>query len=195
MAFSHGEAGAQVLDRYFPANVPAYQDWFASLDTLQIDKAYQPPGVHAASFLIRPSIAEAVGYDSNPNGNVAARGSPALVTSGAVSVDSDWSRNGINVAVSADDTRYVDDPRLSHTTWTAAAGGVVDYADSEIRAGYDHLNTVSLPTDFGAFGLATPIVNQLDDVRLSGTIGPGPLILVPALVLQRYRFFHSVRVE
>jgi hypothetical protein len=185
---THGEARAQLLERYFPANVPAYQDWFANLDTSGTGDAYTPLGVRAGSFIIRPSITEGIGYDSNVIGTQAALGSAELRSSGAVNVDSDWSRNSLNASVAADDMRYFDAPGRSFTTWTASAGGTIDYADDKIGLGYAHLNTVSLPTDAGTFGLLQPVTGQVDDVRISDTLGPGPLILVPALDGQLYRF-------
>jgi hypothetical protein len=64
----------------------------------------------------------------------------------------------------------------------------VSYAEDQIDIGYSHVNGVSLPTDVGSFGLQGPIIDQVDDLRVSDTIGPGPLILVPSLDGQLYRF-------
>jgi hypothetical protein len=185
------QAHAQLLERYFPANVPAYQDWFATLDTSGVGDAYSPLGVRAGSFIIQPSITEGIGYDSNITGTAAAAGSPLLHSNGSVSIDSDWARNSVNAAVTVDDTRYFDDQRQSFTSWTATAGGTIEYADDKIGLGYAHLNTVSLPTDVGTFGLTRPVTGAVDDVRISDTLGPGPLVVVPALDGQIYRFSSS----
>ena len=181
-------AQAQLLDRYFPANVPAYQDWFATGPAMNIDDSYSPLGVRVGNLVIHADVAEGIGYDNNITGVSNGVGSAEVLSSGAVSLNSDWSRNGIDAALTVNDTRYLDVPSRSFTDWTASAGGVVQYADDEIRLGYSHLNAVTLPTDVGSFGINQPVIDQVDDLRLSDTIGPGPLILVPALVGDIYQF-------
>jgi hypothetical protein len=183
----HRHASAQLITRYFPANIPAYQDWSATLDTSGAEED-QLNGVRVGSFVIQPNILESIGYDTNPLGRPAAVGSSVLNSTGAVSINSDWSRNALAAAVTVNDARYFNLPRLSFTAWTASVGGVVDYGDDEIRLGYDHINSSSLPTDAGTFGLNAPITDRIDDARVSDTIGPGPLTLVPAVVGQLYRF-------
>ena len=178
----------QVLDRYFAANVPAYQDWFANLDTTGVGNAFEPLGWRAGTFVFHPSVSEGFGFDSNPAGTSAAHGSTVLDSSGAISLDSNWARDAVNAAVTVDDQRYFDDPRQSFTTWTASAGSTVEYGDDQIRLGYAHLNSVTLPTDVGNFGLAAPITNVVDDLRVSDTIGTGRFTLVPGVIGQLYRF-------
>lgn len=181
-------ACAQLLDRYYPANVPAYQDWFAALGTPQSEQEAALNGIRVGDFIILPTISEAAGYDSNVTGLANGRGSAELDSSAALAANSDWSRNALNAALTVGDTRYWEDPRQSYTTWTASAGGAVDVGDDRIDLGYAHLNSVSLPTDVGTFGLGVPITDRVDDFRISDRIGPGPLILQPALDGQIYRF-------
>jgi hypothetical protein len=182
-----GVARAQLIDRYFPANIPAYQDWTANLDTTGVGDE-QPTGVRTGGFIIQPTIDESFGYDSNPAGKPSGPSTPTLVSSGSVTATSDWSRNALGAALTYNDTRYLDQPALSFTTWSAAAGGAIEYGDDEIRLGYIHVNSVTLPTDTGTFGITAPITNAVDDVRVSDTIGPGPLTVEPALVGELYRF-------
>ena len=186
--FIAGQARAQLIDRYFPANIPAYQDWATAALALQTDSAYAPTGVRTGSFVIHPSVSESLGYDSNPFGNPTARGTAESDTNVSVAADSDWARNGLNAAITADRTQYFDFPSQSFTAWTAAAGGVIDYAEDQIDVGYSHVNGVSLPTDVGSFSLRQPVIDQIDDVRVTDTLGPGPLILVPSLDGQLYSF-------
>jgi len=181
------KARAQLIDRYFPANIPAYQDWTANLDTTGVGDE-QPTGVRTGGFVIQPTINESFGYDTNPSGKPSGPGSAVLGSTGSATVSSDWSRNALDAAFTYNDTRDLNLPQLSYTTWSAAAGGAIQYGDDEIRLGYIHVNSVSLPTDTGTFGLTAPVTNAVDDVRLSDTIGPGPLTLEPALVGQLYRF-------
>jgi len=194
-ALPHGNARAQVLDRYFPANIPAYQDWFASLDTSGVGNSYQPLGIRAGSFTINPSISEGIGYDSDPSGLASGAGSADIQSTGTVTVNSDWSRNAFNADVSVDNTSYFEQPSRSFTTWTASAGGSIDYSDDQVRLGYAHIDSVSLATDAGTFGIPYPISDHVDDLRVSDTIGPGPLTLVPALTGQLYRFSSTAGPE
>jgi hypothetical protein len=186
--FAAGQAHAQLIDRYFPANIPAYQDWGSAALTLESDGSYGPTGVRVGSFVLHPSASQSLGYDSNPFGSSGNHGTPESDTNVSVSADSDWARNSVNASIVADRLQYFDYPSQSPTTWTASAGGSVSYAEDQIDIGYSHVNGVTLPTDVGSFALQGPIVDQVDDLRVSDTIGPGPLILVPSLDGQLYRF-------
>jgi hypothetical protein len=183
-----GAAHAQLLDRYYPANVPAYQDWAQQAAPQENDSIYGPLGVRVGSFVIEPNVTEAIGYDSNPFGIAGGKGSADNNLSGSVAVNSDWARNSINAALSVDRVDYFSYPGQSYTTWAATAGGVVNYGDDVIQAGYSHLNAVTLPTDVGTFGVAQPITDQVDDFRISDTIGPGRVTFVPAIVGEIDRF-------
>jgi hypothetical protein len=187
-ALLHGQAHAQLLERYYPANVPAYQDWFATVDTSGVGDAYQPNGVRVGSFVIRPSVTEGFGYDSNLTGTAAGLSSPEITSDGAITIDSDWSRDSFHAAVLANDVRYLDYPNRSFTSWTASTGGTIDYGDDKIGVGYAHVNSVTLPTDVGNFGAQAPITGQVDDFRISDTIGPGRFTLVPAVTGDLYSF-------
>ncbi len=184
-----GQAHAQLIDRYFPANIPAYQDWSTAATSADAGGGgYGPTGVRVGSFVVHPAISQALGYDSNPFGTAGSQGTAESETNVSVSANSDWARNSVNASIVADRLQYFNYPSQSPTTWTAAAGGTVDYAEDKIDIGYSHINGVSLPTDAGSFGLRGPIIDQVDDLRVSDTIGPGPLILVPSLDGQLYRF-------
>ena len=182
------DARAQLLDRYFPANVPAYQDWAQAAAPQATDSIYGPLGVRVGSFQIDPSLIEGIGYDTNPVGSGNAKGSALVGSDGTIAVNSLWARNGINAAFTADRSDYLSDPRQSYTSWSATVGGLLQYADDQIQGGYSHVNAVSLPTDVGTFGATQPITDQVDDFRLSDTIGPGRVTFVPALVADIYRF-------
>jgi hypothetical protein len=185
---SYGQASAQLIDRYFPANVPAYQEWAVSAAPQEADGAYGPLGVRVGGFTISPSLTEGVGYDSDPTGLSNGAGSAVIDDSASVVINSDWSRNAVNAAFTVNRQDYLSDPHQSYTTWAATVGGVFDYADDRILAGYSHVYGVSLPTDVGSFGVTQPIVSQVDDFRLSDTIGQGRITLVPALVADLYGY-------
>ena len=149
---------------------------------------YAPLGVRVGSFTIDPGLTEGIGYDSNPFGTSKGQGSPVIDDALSITANSDWSRNGVNASVTADRVDYLSYPRQSYTTWTASAGGAFDYDEGHVLAGYSHVYGVSLPTDVGTFGASQPIFDQVDDLRVSDTIGPGRVTLVPAIVADHYTF-------
>jgi hypothetical protein len=183
-----GQASAQALDRYFPANVPAYQDWIAAASPVQEDGVAQPQGVRLGNVIVRPEAAEQAGYDSNPFLGGAQGGTAVVNSQASINADTDWTRDALDARISVDDTRFLAFPHRSFTDWTAAFGAKLDYADDRIEFGYAHLNTVTLPTSVAAFGIQSAITDQVDDLRLSDTIGTGRLQLVPQIVGQIYRF-------
>jgi hypothetical protein len=190
------QAHAQLIDRYFPANVPAYQEWSEAAVPAASTGLYAPQGVRVGSFTINPGLSESFEYDSNPFGTADAGvatgvrniGSAVIDDALSLTANSDWSRDGVNASVTADRVDYLSYPRQSYTTWTATAGGVIDYDAGQILAGYSHIYGVSLPTDVGTFGAAQPIFDQVDDLRISDTIGPGRFTLVPAIIGDYYQF-------
>jgi hypothetical protein len=189
-----GQAAAQAIDRYYPANVPAYQEWAAAASPEQTDEIYGPLGIRAGAFTIDPSLTEGLEYDSNPLGLANSRGSAAINDSAAVAVNSNWARNAVNAAFTVDREDYLSLPRQSYTTWAATAGGEYDYADDKILGGYSHVYGVTLPTDVGSFGATQPIITQVDDIRLSDTIGQGRVSLVPAVTADFYDYSNGSSV-
>ncbi|MFZ4530704.1 MAG: outer membrane beta-barrel protein [Alsobacter sp.] len=61
---------------------------------------YAPLGVRAGSFLLRPSLEQNVGYDTNPNRlSGHQKGSAEFRTEGALAVASDWERHSLTAAL------------------------------------------------------------------------------------------------
>ena len=61
---------------------------------------YAPLGVRAGSFLLRPSLEQDVGYDTNPNRlSGQQKGSVEFRTEGALAVASDWERHSLTAAL------------------------------------------------------------------------------------------------
>jgi hypothetical protein len=173
-------AQAQLLDRYYPANVGAYQDWAASTTGAQIDQGYAPLGIRLGDFIISPTADIGIGYETDPFATANATASAVLQTDATLRASSDWARNSVSAYLAVDNSRYINLGR-SVTDWTAAAGSRIQVAEDVIDLGYAHINAVALPTDIGAFGQPRAVVEQNDDLRASYTIGVGRISLVPAL--------------
>jgi hypothetical protein len=185
-----GRAAAQAIDQYFPTNVPAYQDWAAAAGLTRQTTDYEALGVRLGSIVLFPSASESIGYDTDPFGGagvVKKQASAYFETKLSVTADTNWARDGVNAAVSWDDSQYTTLGK-STTDWSATAGGTIDYGDDRILLGYSHVNAVSLPTEIGSVGLQQAVNSQVDDVRISDTIGPGRIVLVPSLIAESYEF-------
>jgi hypothetical protein len=185
-----GAARAQVLDRYFPANIPAYQDWAEATSGPPIDLGYAPVGIRVGEFIIYPSLTESVGYYTNPFGDPKGNPTATEETSAAVSANSNWARNSLNANLNVSNTQYLKYSE-SFTDWTTAVGGTIQVADNILEFGYVHVSAVQLPTTFGAFAQTRPVDEQNDDLRASYTMGTGRISLVPALQGDLYGFSAS----
>jgi hypothetical protein len=182
-------AQAQLLDRYYPANIGAYQDWGAAANGAQIDEGYAPLGIRLGNFIISPTADAAIAYETDPlaGANGKATASETLQTDAAIGANSNWARNSVGAYLSVNNTRYLTLGR-SITDWTAAAGGRVLVGEDVIDLGYVHINAVSLPTDVGAFAQPRTVAEQNDDLRASYTIGVGRISLEPSLQGDIYTF-------
>lgn len=182
-----GPAQAQVLDRYFPANVPAFQDWAEATAGPPVDLGYAPIGIRLGEFIIYPSLTESVGYSTNPFGDQKGIATAIERTDAAISANSNWARNSLNAYVDVSNAQYLKYSE-SYTDWTASVGSGIQVADSMLEFGYAHVSTVQLPTTFGVFAQTQPVDEQNDDLRASAAIGTGRISLVPALQGDLYRF-------
>ena len=118
--------GGQELEGYLPTGLPVLGTP-ANVTVLTRPRPdYDPPGVHAGSFVVQPLVAEGFGFDSNPSGAPGQAGSAFASTQAAVSVASDWARDGIGASVTVDDRRYLQKPNLSRTDDTVSLGGRYD---------------------------------------------------------------------
>ncbi len=95
----------------------------APLRRSRIDEdPFAPTGISVGGLLLRPSIAQDMGYDSNPNrvprpGN----GSAVLRTEGEVKLQSDWSRHALTGGLRAGYNAF---PQLSDANRPDAQGGL-----------------------------------------------------------------------
>jgi len=182
-----GPAQAQVLDRYFPANVPAFQDWAEATAGPPVDLGYAPIGIRLGEFIVYPSLTESIGYATDPFGNQNGTATTIEQTNAAIAANSNWARNSLNAYVDVSNTQYLKYSE-SFTDWTASLGSRIQVADTMLEFGYAHVSAVQLPTNFGAFAQTQPVDEQDDDLRASSTIGTGRISLVPALQGDLYRF-------
>ncbi len=91
---------------------------------------YDPIGIRAGSFEIRPELGIATGYSSNIYYSSANEVDDGYVSiRPAVSVRSDWSRHRLRFDANSDIQRFFSHSRRNQTPWNAALQGVLQIGD------------------------------------------------------------------
>ncbi len=179
---------AQYLQNYFPSSVPGYNEELGVTVLSRLRPLYEQPGVHAGSFIIRPNLDEALGYNSNPIGIKSSPGSWLLRTAPSVSANSDWSRNSLGLALTASNDQYWNTPRQSRTDWSGTIGGGYTIGREDLTVGFSHLSLHQIPGDVGAVPSDTPVHFRVNDLRSSYTFDLGRLSLIPNVDVTSYDF-------
>ncbi len=183
------EGRAQRIDAYFPEFVSglASRPEVANLSRRQAE--YETLGVRVGSFVVRPLLREAVGYDDNVFGVRDGAGSPVVNTSASVSAASDWKRHSLNAYLGIDDRRFLSQPGQDTTTWTASLGGAYDIGGDRLYGSYTHLDLVETRSDIGAVVSVRPVRYRVENGRIGyNWSGRGPVSLVPELTASAYSF-------
>lgn len=178
----------QYLEAYFPRGVPGYGQELGVDVLSRLRPLYEEPGVRAGSFIIRPQLTEAIGYDSNPAGFSSGAGSGVLRTSPSLAVNSDWSRDSLGANLAVDSHRYWDTPRQSYTNWSASIGGGYTIGRSDLTLAYSHLSLHQTAGSIGAVPSDTPVHFQVDDLRAAYTFNLGRLSFTPNVDVRNYYF-------
>jgi len=187
-----GAPRAQYLESYFTRGVPGYDQERGVTVLTRLRPLYEQPGIRLGSFMVRPHLDEAFGYDSNAAGLSSSPGSWVLRTSPALSVNSGWSRNSLGVDLSLDNYQYWNTPRQSHTDWTAAIGGGYTIGRSNLTLAYSHLSLHQSAGDVGAVPADQPVPYQVDDLRSAYTFDLGRLSFTPNIDVRAYQFADAI---
>jgi hypothetical protein len=187
-AIAYGGVHAELLSSYFPAGVPGYGTAPGVTVASRERPDFDPLGTRLGSFILRPQLAEGLGYDDNVFGGSSKLGSWLLGTHPSLLVNSDWSRNSIGGYIGIDDLRYLDQPQQSQTNWTASLGGTVAVGRDELTLAVAHLGLHQDRTELDALPTDTPVAYQVDDVRAGYTIALDRISVTPSLELSTYRY-------
>lgn len=114
-----------------PPYAPAYARP-AKPKTPEIDP-YEPLGVRAGSFILRPAIDLTAGHDSNPDRDTKPRASPFYVIAPELLAKSDWATHELRAALRGSYTSYTEDPSLDRPYFDAVVDGRIDVT-SQTRA-------------------------------------------------------------
>lgn len=115
-----------------------------------VDDAYAPTGIRAGSFVLRPTLETAAGYDDNPRRvHDDVKGSSFFRLRGELDAQSDWSRHELDFQSSAQIRRYPDAKSLGYQPELASAlSGRLDVTDrTQINAQLRASLSASQPGD------------------------------------------------
>lgn len=87
---------------------------------------YDPLGIRAGSFILRPSIEISGGYDSNPGRDTKPQGSPLYVIAPELQAQSDWERHEFRAKLRGNYTGYTDRSDLNKPFFESVLDGRVD---------------------------------------------------------------------
>ena len=177
----------QLIQQYFPTDVPGYAPNFSASVADRLITQNLAQGINVGSFVVRPSVSEGFGYNSNTLG-LPNTGSSSESTSAGVSVRSDWGRDSLGVSANINDQRYLDIPVASYTNWSVGLGGSKSLGRDLVTAAYSHLALHLSATDLGVFGVTTPAPYSVDDVRLSYLTLPGRFSITPSFEYENFAF-------
>jgi hypothetical protein len=184
-----------LLDQYFPQGIPGYGQEPGVTVLSRARPLYDPLGVRAGDFIIRPELDSGIGYNSNLLGQSSGRGSYQFENSGSVRVNSDWGRNSLAGEVTFDDRRTPSVSSENRTDWSATLGGTYQIGRDVLTVAGSHLQLHQDPTGIDAqrFNLpgsffTAPIPFTLDDARVSYETAFGRFAVVPNLEYSRLRF-------
>jgi hypothetical protein len=182
------DANAQALGQFSDPDIPgiAVEPGVTVLSRRRDD--FDPIGIRAGSFMIRPRLSETACYDDNVLGTGRKVGSPAFLTSGSVDVSSDWARRSLNFGLAVDDSRYTDTPRQSFTNWTASSSATYDIGRDTAFLSFVHQNLNQTPRDLDTPSLDHSIAYRVDTLRTGYNHIFNRLSVRPELAVSNYSF-------
>ena len=182
------------LDNYFPQGVPGSATEPGVTVRTRSRPQYDSPGIREGAFIIRPDLDEEAGYNSNVvGGTINGKGSSELVSSAAVSVNTDYNQNNFGFTGSVGNTEFWDVPRLSNTNYNVSFGGGHDFGRDTLYATASYQSANELPYDIGTNGsnlvqLNKPLNFSDADFRVSYSSEFGRITLQPNVDYQLLRF-------
>jgi hypothetical protein len=181
-------AAAQRIDQYLIPDIRGTDEQAGVTVESRLRPAYDYPGIHIGSFILRPELVETAGYDDNVLSQPSPRGSSFEETQATVSLASLWVDDRLQATVTVDDSEYFDLPRQSYTNWTATLAGSHEIGRDVLSATYSHLNENQTPSGLGVPQLDAPAVFRIDDGRVSYSALFNRLTVQPGLALTSYSF-------
>jgi hypothetical protein len=108
------------------AGVPLLPAQRLRLRRLPEEDPFDPVGIRAGSFILRPAIEAMAGYDTNPERVTGGRGSRLAIISPELVVRSDWERHALDADIRGSYSTYEDVPFADRPNLDAKVDGRLD---------------------------------------------------------------------
>ncbi len=87
---------------------------------------YEPLGIRAGSFILRPAIDLSTGYDSNPGRDSTPKASPFYIVAPELQATSDWQRHEFRAKIRGSYDGYTEQPSLNRPYFESILDGRID---------------------------------------------------------------------
>ena len=87
---------------------------------------YEPLGIRAGSFILRPSVDLSLGFDCNPGRDSTPKAWPFYVVAPELDVKSDWKRHEFRAKIRGSYEAYTEEPSLNRPYFESTMDGRVD---------------------------------------------------------------------
>ncbi len=181
-------ARAQLLNQFLPANVYGERAEPDVTVMSRVRSGYENAGIRAGSFMVRPELNEAFGYESNVLGRARPRGSTLLQTNASIEAVSAGSRVAVNTGLSVVDSRYLDLANQSFTNWSARLGGTYALGRDTAAILVSHDTLSQTQRDLDVPKLDAPLSYGIDTARAEYRAIFNRLSLTPSVEASRYSF-------
>jgi hypothetical protein len=178
---------AQAIESYFPSGVSGYDQQLGVTVLSRPRPLYDTSGVRAGGFVISPSLAESLFYNSNFTG-IPGSSTWGSHTAGSVSANSDWDRNKLAASGGFNSYQLFSLPGDNYTDWNVGLDGGYTIGDSLLEAAYSHQVYHQLGTAIGTVSSTTPVLDQTDTAHVDYSFVLGRLTLTPDFSASAYRF-------
>jgi hypothetical protein len=149
---------------------------------LEIDP-YEPLGLRAGAFILRPAIELASGYDSNPHRTSSGEASSLFVVASELQAKSDWDRHEFRAALRGSYTGYGSAPSLNRPAFSSVLEGRIDGTSrtridlqnrltvaTEIPGSPNFQADVAKPTIFTNIGASAGISHRFNRLEVGGQL-------------------------
>ena len=187
-------AHAQLVQEYFPGQIPGYQANLSGSVINRIENLGATPGVEVGDFVIRPEATVSGGYNSDLLG-VPGTASPSLSTGAGIKVNSDWSRDAVGASVNVNENQFFNLPIANYTSWGAALGGTLTLGNDAASAGFSHRHQYLSAEDLGVIGIVSPVPYSVDDARISYYKLFSRFSITPSFEYENFTFGQSKGAE
>ena len=187
LALAH-PAQAQLFNQFLPAEVYGTADEPDVTVTSRGRSGYDNGGIRAGEFIIRPRLAESVGYETNVLGLSRPTGSAIIGSTASVEARLDDPRASVDAAVNVTNNVYTSLPNQSFTVYNVRLGGSYMVGHDSVSVLATHDNQVQTSRDLDVPQLSAPLAVVVDRIRAGYRAVLNRLSLTPDIEIAHYTF-------